>query len=230
MPICFQIFNYHDRSQPSIFFSNPATKAFALTITDAADVEGVPSSAKGMWAAAYAAHANAEDAESKAEPDAENGPWRVTLDGPSYIAAMSHIPNRNLRKSVYLGYLTRASELNGDDADGKNNIPLIYEILELKTEMAKMLGYDNYADLSLARKMAPSVAAVQELSDLILAKSLPAAIAELDEITALARSTGGEEYSLSSIPCWMACLACSDASLISTSAGPTAAPRSGTMM
>ena len=148
-----------------------------------------------MWAAAYAAHANAEDAESKAEPDAENGPWRVTLDGPSYIAAMSHIPNRNLRKSVYLGYLTRASELNGDDADGKNNIPLIYEILELKTEMAKMLGYDNYADLSLARKMAPSVAAVQELSDLILAKSLPAAIAELDEITALARSTGGEEYS-----------------------------------
>ena len=178
-----------------ISYSCTATKAFALTITDTEDVEGVPSSAKGMWAAAYAAHANAEDPESKAEPDAENGPWRVTLDGPSYIAAMSHLPNRDLREKVYLGYLTRASELNDDDTDGKNNIPLIYEIVELKTEMANMLGYDNYADLSLARKMAPSVAAVQELSDLILAKSLPAAIAELDEITALARSTGGDEYS-----------------------------------
>ena len=166
-----------------------------MSITDTEDVEGVPSSAKGMWAAAYAAHANAEDPESKAEPDAENGPWRVTLDGPSYIAAMSHLPSRDLREKVYLGYLTRASELNDDDTDGKNNIPLIYEILELKTEMAQMLGYDNYADLSLARKMAPSVAAVQELSDLILAKSLPAAIAELDEITALARATGGDEYS-----------------------------------
>ena len=176
-------------------FSNnvlDATKAFGMTIDDPKDVEGVPSSAKGMWAAAYATHAKAEDADSTLEADAEKGPWRVTLDGPSYIAAMSHLPNRELREKVYKGYLTRASDLN--DSAG-SNVPLIYEILELKTEMAKMLGYENYADLSLARKMAPSVEAVRELSDLIAAKALPAAIKELEEITALARKNGGVEYS-----------------------------------
>ena len=175
-------------------FSNnvlDATKAFGMTVDDPKDVEGVPSSAKGMWAAAYAAHAKAEDADSTVEPDAEKGPWRVTLDGPSYIAAMSHLPNRGLREKVYKGYLTRASELN--DSAG-SNVPLIYEILELKAEMAKVLGYDNYAELSLARKMAPSVDAVRELSDLIADKALPAAIKELEEITALARKNGGEEY------------------------------------
>ena len=177
-------------------FSNnvlDATKAFGMSIDDPKDVEGVPPSAKGMWAAAYAAHAKTEDADCTVEPDAENGPWRVTLDGPSYIAAMSHLPNRGLREKVYMGYLTRASELN--DSAGGDNVPLIYEILELKTEMAKMLGYDNYAELSLARKMAPSVDAVRELSDLIADKALPAAIKELEEITSLARKNGGDEYS-----------------------------------
>jgi oligopeptidase A len=58
-----------------------------------------------------------------------------------------------------------------------------------------MLGFDNYADLSLASKMAPSVAAVTELSELIFEKALPAAERELAEITALAREKGGDEYS-----------------------------------
>jgi oligopeptidase A len=59
----------------------------------------------------------------------------------------------------------------------------------------QMLGFDNYADLSLASKMAPSVAAVTELSELIFEKALPAAERELAEITALARKKGGDEYS-----------------------------------
>jgi oligopeptidase A len=58
-----------------------------------------------------------------------------------------------------------------------------------------MLGYDNYADLSLAKKMAPSVAAVTELTDLVAEKAIPAAERELAEVTALARETGGDDYS-----------------------------------
>jgi len=72
---------------------------------------------------------------------------------------------------------------------------LIEEILKLKAESSKLVGYSNYAEQSLASKMAPSVEAVKELTDLIAEKAGPAAYKELDEITAYARSKGGEDYS-----------------------------------
>ena len=177
-------------------FSNnvlDATKAFGYTVTDVEDVAGVPASNKAQWAAAHVAHLKSEDAEADVpEADAEKGPWRITLDGPSYIACMSHIPNRDVREKIYKAFITRASELT---ADGKqDNIPNIYEILKLKQEMASLLGYKNYAELSLARKMAPSVDSVRELSDLILEKALPAAEKELAEVTALAKKDGGDLY------------------------------------
>ena len=78
--------------------------------------------------------------------------------------------------------------------EDKNNIPYVYEILKIKAEMAKMLGFANHAERSLASKMAPSVEAVTELSDLILKTALPAAERELAEITAYAREHGGEAY------------------------------------
>ena len=116
----------------STTFSNnvlDATKLFSLTITDTADVSGVPDSAKKMWAAA-------------AEGDAESGPWKITLDGPSYISAMQHLGIREHREELYKAYVTRASESSGD----KNNVPLINEILALKLEMSKLLGFGNYAE------------------------------------------------------------------------------------
>lgn len=183
----------------STSFSNnvlDATKAFSLTIDDPSKVEGVPDSAKAMWANAYVQHLKSEAKEGEdeiAEMDAEKGPWRITLDMPSYIAAMSHIPDRNVREEIYRASLTRASEFSEDES--KNNIPLIYEILKIKQEMSALLGFDNYAEQSLARKMAPSVESVTELSDLIAKKALPAAEKEMAEILALARETGGVEYS-----------------------------------
>jgi oligopeptidase A len=66
--------------------------------------------------------------------------------------------------------------------------------------MAQLLGYETFAQLSLAKKMAPSVAAVSELTDLIAARSVPSAQRELDELTALAREKGGDEYSESVLP------------------------------
>jgi oligopeptidase A len=178
-------------------FSNnvlDATKAFSLTVDDASKVQGVPDSARAMWANAHVQYlkSQAKDGEEIPEMNAEKGPWRITLDMPSYIAAMSHLPDRDLREKIYRASLTRASEIGDGD---KNNIPLIYEILKIKQEMAKLLGFENYAEQSLARKMAPSVESVRELSDLILEKALPAAEKEMAEILALATETGGNEYS-----------------------------------
>ena len=194
----------------STSFSNnvlDATKAFGLEVTDPEDVEGVPESAKAMWAQAHLQNLIKEekDEEKKKEleatkVDASAGPWRITLDGPSYLATMQHLPNRELRKKIYLGYLTRASEMTADE-DGKgNNVPLIDETLKLRKELSGILGFDNYAELSLESKMAPSVESVKDLSNLILEKALPAAEKELAAATALAREAGGEEYSEANLP------------------------------
>jgi oligopeptidase A len=169
------------------------TKAFSLTEKDALKMSGVPASAKAQWAQAHVMHlkSEAKEGEDVPEMNPEAGPWRITLDMPSYIPALTHLPDRELREKMYRANLGKASEVN----EAKNNIPKIYEILKLKTEMAKILGYESFADLSLASKMAPSVQSVRELSDLIAEKALPAAKKELEEITALAREKGGEEYS-----------------------------------
>ena len=171
-----------------------ATKAFSLTIEDPSDVANVPESAKAMWANAHKVSLG-EDGE-KMEVDPAKGPWRITLDMPSYIAAMTHVPSRSVREKVYRANITRASEHTvTDDGKSKDNVPTIYETLKLKQERASLLGFSNHAELSLASKMAPSVDSVKELSNLILDKALPAALKELEEITALARAEGGEEYS-----------------------------------
>ena len=179
----------------STTFSNnvlDATKAFSLTIDDPAKLEGVPSSAKTMWANAHVMYLQSQAKEGEEIPsmDPEKGPYRITLDAPSYIAVLSHLPDRALREQVYRASITRASE-----SSDKNNVPIVYEILKLKNGMAKILGFKNYAEQSLSRKMAPSVEAVRELSDLIAEKALPAAIRELAEITDLAREKGGDQYS-----------------------------------
>jgi len=167
------------------------TKAFSLTVTDPTQLEGVPDSAKAMWSNAHVqAEAKDGDDASSSEMDPNAGPWRITLDMPSYLAVLSHVPDRALRQKVYMANVQRASELNPE----KNNVPLIYETLQLRQEMATMLGYNNYAELSLSKKMAPSIEAVTELSDLIREKALPAAEKELEEIFALAKEKGGEEY------------------------------------
>ena len=223
------------QAELSTAFSNnvlDATKAFGLVVTKVEDVVGVPESATAMWAQAYKQHVvkecKDEDEKKKLDEtkvDPAAGPWRISLDGPSYIAAMQHLPNRELRKEVYLGYMTRASEFTVEKLEkmeaekpkrdttedeseggkaankpGKNNVPIITEILKNKRELSSLLGYNNYAEMSLASKMAPSVSSVLELSNLILEKALPAAMKELAAATALAREAGGDEYSEANLP------------------------------
>jgi oligopeptidase A len=177
----------------SMQFSNNVlddTKAFSRTITDPATVEGVPESAKAQWANAHIQHEAKEGDEAPDLDEAtQSGPWRITLDIPSYLPVMSHLKDRAVREEVYKAYVQKASEKSGD----KNNVPLIYEILSLKTEMAKILGFSTYAELSLAKKMAATVEEVSELTDLMAEKAIPAATKELEEITALAKEGEGLE-------------------------------------
>ncbi len=171
-------------SQLASDFSNnvlDATKAWHLDITESADAEGLPASFRKMAAAAWSSAEENAKAEA-ATPEA--GPWRVKLDAPSFGPFMEHCRNRTLRERAYRAYISRASE--GE----KNNDPLISEILQLRMEKCKLLGYDNFAALSLSRKMAADVDAVQKMFDDLLGASMEAGRAELNEITDLAHRNG----------------------------------------
>ena len=157
-------------------FSNnvlDATKAFKLKLTDKKDVEGLPPSALGLMAQTAKAEGN-EDA------NPENGPWVVTLDYPSYIPFMKYATNRELREKLYKAFVSRAS---GGELDNRGNID---RILELRKEKANILGFANFAELSLARKMAPDVEAVQQLQDELRVASYDAAVKEFEELKAFA--------------------------------------------
>ncbi|APZ95472.1 M3 family metallopeptidase [Fuerstiella marisgermanici] len=171
-------------SQLASDFSNnvlDATKAWYLDITDPADAEGLPGSFRKMAAAAWSSAEENKDAEA-ATP--ENGPWRVKLDAPSFGPFMEHCRNRSLREQAYRAYISRAS--SGE----KNNEPLISKILQLRKEKCELLGYENYAELSLSQKMAADTAAVQKMFDDLLGASLEGGRAELIEITDLAHENG----------------------------------------
>ncbi|MFM6190051.1 M3 family metallopeptidase [Planktothrix sp.] len=164
-------------------FSNhvlDATKAFSLTLTTPEEIAGLPPSLLSLAAQA----ARAEGSEN-ATP--ENGPWRITLDFPSFGPFLKYSQRRDLREKVYRAYISRAS--NGD----LNNFPLIERILELKKQKATLLGFDSYAELSLASKMAPNVAAVEALLEELRSVSYDAAQQEFEDLKGFAASKGAEE-------------------------------------
>lgn len=156
-----------------------ATKKFAKLITDKNEIEGLPDTALGLGAqtAVSKGHENAT---------AENGPWVITLDAPSYMAVMQHCKNRALRKEVYLAYLTRASIGELD------NTAIIDQILKLRLEKAKLLGYNNYAEVSMATKMA-TVEKAKELLEKIRAASWDAAVNDMEELKQFSKDQGAPE-------------------------------------
>jgi oligopeptidase A len=183
-------------SQLSTKFSNnvlDATKAFDLIITDAADVNGMPASALAMAAQSYNSQQSeqsessddvAEGSETVGEATPEAGPWRFTLDAPSVMPFLQHCRRRDLREKMYRAFISRAG-------DGElDNIANINRILTLRQEKSELLGFANYAELSLAKKMAPSVAAVDEMFETLRAASWDAAVRDLDEVRELAAADG----------------------------------------
>jgi oligopeptidase A len=164
-------------------FSNhvlDATKAFALTLDDPQDVEGLPTSLL---------HVAAQAAREAGTPDAsaENGPWRITLDYPSFMPFMAHSRRRDLREQLYRASITRAS--SGD----LDNAPLIARILQLRQEMAALLGYGSFAELSLASKMAPDVPTVESFLEELRQASLSAAQQDLEDQRQCAAAAGAPE-------------------------------------
>jgi oligopeptidase A len=112
----------------------------------------------------------------------------VTLDAPAYLAVITYANNRELRETLYTAYTTRASELS---QDGKfDNSPLMTEILALRYEQAQLLGYANYAQLSLVPKMASSVAVVMQFLNELAQRAKPAAQHDLTELRAFAATLG----------------------------------------
>jgi oligopeptidase A len=141
-----------------------------------AEAAGLPEGARAMARAAAAARG-------------EQG-MVLTLHQPAYQAVMTHAESAALRREVHFAHATRASEI-GPQAGRHDNTPLIDQILRLRHEQAGLLGFDSYAALSLATKMAPSAARVREFLDALAAKSLPRARTELAELADFAAASLG---------------------------------------
>jgi oligopeptidase A len=159
-----------------------ATKAFALELTRPEEVEGLPASFLEM-----AAQAAREAGAAAATP--EKGPWKVNLDGPSYVGFLKHAKRRDLREALYRAQVQRASR------EPQDNTLLIDQILRLRLEEAKLLGFQTYAELSLSRKMAGTVGRAETLLEELLAASHGAGVRELEELRAFMAERGAAEES-----------------------------------
>jgi oligopeptidase A len=175
-------------------FSNnllDATKEFHLDLADLADVDGLP--LRFLEQLAQASRAGGQEA---ATP--ENGPWRITLDSPIYVPFMRYSKQRHLREKVYKAFVARAS--SGE----KDNCGNIEQILTLRREMSQILGFSSFAELSLSNRMAPNVAAVENLLESLRKVSFPAAKKERQELQDFAQSKDSEVTELQNwdIPFW----------------------------
>ncbi len=158
-----------------------ATKAFHLDLTEPNQIAGLPPTLVRALAARAAA-AWAEAGKHGPEPTAERGPWRVTLDFPIAGPFLEHARDRALRETVYRAMVTRAS------TGAHDNGPVLERILLLRQEKAELLGKRSFAEISLATKMAGTVAAVEQLSAELHAPAQAKARAELADLTTFARA------------------------------------------
>ena len=175
-------------SQLSAKFSEnllDATNAFAETITDQAELSGLPEDALAA-------------ARSAAEKASVEG-WRFSLQAPSYGPVMQYANNRELRARMYRAYATRAAEFaDGTSMPEWDNTPIMCRLLELKQEEAAMLGFANYAELSLATKMAETPDQVLAFLRELAAKAKPFAVKDIAELQNFAR----QELNLNDFQPW----------------------------
>jgi oligopeptidase A len=127
-----------------------------------------------------------EAAAEAAKADGKTG-YQFTLHLPSYLPVLQYAENRSLRETLYHAYATRASELSKPEWD---NTALIHDILKLKREEANMLGFKNYAELSLATKMADTPSQVTEFLDTLAKRAKPYAERDMQALTTYAKQLG----------------------------------------
>ena len=158
-----------------------ATNAHAEWITDADQLAGLPEDAKTT-------------ARQAATKDDRAG-WKFTLHAPSYLPVMQYADHRPLRERMYRAYVTRAAEFGKPEWD---NTPIIERILVLREEEAKMLGYANFAEVSLASKMAESPAQVAAFLRDLARRARPFAERDLAEMRAFAHA----EFRMETLESW----------------------------
>lgn len=167
-------------SELSTQFSNnvmDATQGWCKQLSQAADLAGLPQDMLALAAQA-------------AQQKGQSG-YVVTLDIPSYLAVMTYADDRDLREEVYRAYVTRASD-QGPNAGQWDNRPVMEEILALRHELAQLLDFDNYAERSLATKMAQDCDQVEAFLVDLAHRSRSIAERELQELSAFARQCGFE--------------------------------------
>ena len=155
-----------------------ATNAFAEVITDEARLAGLPDDIR-------------QAARSAAEKAGVDG-WRFSLQAPSYGPVMQYADDRELRARMYRAFATRAAEFHdGSSKPEWDNTPVMQRMLELRQEEAKMLGYANFAEVSLAPKMADTPAQVLAFLRELAAKAKPFAARDIAELRAFAKGEVG---------------------------------------
>jgi oligopeptidase A len=144
-----------------------AARAYTRSVTDGAELAGLPGNAVDR-AAADAAEAN-------------QAGWLFKLDQPTYMTVMASAESEQLRRDIYEAWVTRGSEL-GPSAGRFDNNPLIAEILPLRHELAGLVGFKNFADYALATRMAKSSKQVLTFLDDLARRCLPAARHEFSDL------------------------------------------------
>lgn len=127
-----------------------------------------------------------EAAAEVAKTEGKTG-YLFSLHFPSYLPVLQYAENRSLRETLYRAYATRASELSKPEWD---NTALIRDILKLKREEANLLGFKNYAELSLATKMADTPTQVSEFLDTLAKRAKPYAERDMQELVSYAKQLG----------------------------------------
>ena len=152
-------------------------KAYELHITDEADLDGLPESAR-------------EAAAQTAKEQGKEG-WVFTLDFPSYNPFMTYSTRRDLRQRMYMEKNTVACHGNGED-----NREICKRLINLRREIAQLLGYKTYADYVLERRMAGNKRSVYRLLDQLIDAYKPTAIKEVERIEKYARKIEGKNFKM----------------------------------
>ena len=152
-------------------------KAFTLHITDEAQLDGLPETAR--------------EAAALTAKEQEKDGWVFTLDFPSYSPFMTYSTQRDLRRQMYMAKNTECIHDNTE-----NNLEICKRLINLRREMAQLLGHKTYADYVLKHRMAGHVRVVYKLLNELIAAYKPTAKKEIAAIEKLARKTEGKDFKL----------------------------------